>query len=66
MYYTTHITSKILIMILRWKVYFSDEFHTQSCFMGRYGTEAGQDMFGVQIIIHAPQQNQNTVHVCIT
>ena len=33
------------------------QFQTQTCFQGRFGEEIGSDMFGVQVIIHAPHPN---------
>ena len=33
------------------------QFQAQTCFLGRFGEEVGSDMFGVQIMIHAPHPN---------
>lgn len=35
------------------------QFQTQTCFQGRFGEEIGSDMFGVQVMIHAPHPNHD-------
>ncbi|XP_075995316.1 PKHD1 like 1, tandem duplicate 1 [Genypterus blacodes] len=35
------------------------EFTTQTCFLGRFGDEAGTDEFGACIMLHAPKPNEN-------
>ena len=37
------------------------QFDTQSCFLGRFGTETLSDQFGSQIMIHAAAQNKGDV-----
>lgn len=37
------------------------QFQTQTCFQGRFGEESGQDEFGVQIMIHPPEQDRDLV-----
>ncbi|CAH1789358.1 unnamed protein product [Owenia fusiformis] len=34
------------------------EFVTQTCFQGRFGEEMGNDQFGAQIMIHAPEKDK--------
>ncbi|VDH99664.1 Hypothetical predicted protein, partial [Mytilus galloprovincialis] len=35
------------------------EFAVQSCFLGRFGEELGNDQFGVQIIVHPPEYDKH-------
>lgn len=37
------------------------QFQTQTCFQGKFGDEIGSDMFGVQMMIHAPEKSKNMV-----
>lgn len=37
------------------------QFQTQTCFQGKFGEEIGSDEFGVQIMIHAPEESQGLV-----
>lgn len=37
------------------------QFQTQTCFQGKFGEEVGSDEFGVQIMIHAPEESKNLV-----
>lgn len=37
------------------------QFQTQTCFQGKFGEEIGSDEFGVQIMIHAPEESKNLV-----
>ena len=37
------------------------QFQTQTCFQGKFGEEIGSDEFGVQIMIHAPEESKDMV-----
>lgn len=37
------------------------QFQTQTCFQGKFGDEIGSDMFGVQMMIHAPEKDKDMV-----
>ena len=37
------------------------QFQTQTCFQGKFGEEIGSDEFGVQIMIHAPEESKDLV-----
>ncbi|KAK3740701.1 hypothetical protein QZH41_019065 [Actinostola sp. cb2023] len=37
------------------------QFQTQTCFQGKHGDDIGSDMFGVQIMVHAPYKSKGMV-----
>lgn len=37
------------------------QFQTQTCFQGKFGEEIGSDEFGVQIMIHAPEESKGLI-----